>query len=637
MKLREKLLYSRPLWTLVIALFISFILIGIRQAGIIQDLELYAYDRFIQHRHVDDKQSPPIVLIQITEDDIQHFGYPINDGLMAQLLEKLSSYHPAAIGLDIFRDIPSEGRHQLESVLASNPNIVLIEKRIGDTIIYPEALADLAQIGFADLILDTDGVIRRAILMIWDQKDETQVYSSLSLHLALMYLNQYKITQSADPENASFFRLGNTAIKRFNFNDGGYSVADDGGYQVLLDYGYGTQLFESYNVSEILNKQIDPARISGKVILIGTTSASVKDQHDTPYTSAGVKPMYGIETHAHIVDQLIRAGVNGDSPVGTIQSINETSLVFALSFFGALLGVSIRSTRLQLLTIIVSTGFFLIFPLSLFSYGYWVPVVALWFAWGTAFLAGTFYIGYIERSERRIMMMLFGKFVTKKVAVDLWEHRDMFLHGGRPKPIKLFATVVITDLKDYTTVAERNDPTDVMSWLNRYMSEMTRIIESHGGIVEDYAGDGIKATFGVPVPRNEMEIIEDAQKAVKCALAMGGKLAAINQTWEGHGLSLERMRIGICSGLVTAGSIGSEERMSYTTIGDTVNVAARLESFNKHEFDQEKAGMVRVLIAQSTRDKLGPGYITSQIGEYYLKGRQNKTMIYRIFPGSASK
>ena len=270
----------------------------------------------------------------------------------------------------------------------------------------------------------------------------------------------------------------------------------------------------------------------------------------------------------------------------------------------------------------------------MFQNGYWIPVIAFWLAWGAAFLGGTLYIGYIERIERSMIMMLFGKFVTKKVAMDLWEHRDLFLHGGRPKPIKLIATVVITDLKDYTAVAEHRDPTDVMSWLNRYMSEMTRIIEMHGGIVEDYAGDGIKATFGVPIPRNDREITEDAQNAVNCALSMGGKLAAINQAWQGQGLPLDRMRIGICTGPVTAGSIGSEERMSYTTIGDTVNVAARLESFNKQEFEQEVAGSCRIMVEESTWKKLGPDFFTNYIGEYYLKGRKKKSTIYRVFPGT---
>ena len=627
----NRLLYNRTLLTVGIAFAISASIIWLRQLGIIQGVELYAYDRYIQQQPSYNAQSP-IVLIQVTEDDIQRFGHPINDGVMALLLEILLSYDPAAIGVDIFRDIPTQGRNRLESVLMNNPNIVLIEKRIGESVVYPYGLDHASQVGFADLVLDADGAIRRALLMIWDANEENQVNLSLALYLALMYLDQLGITQSADPDNNSFFRLGNTVIQRFNFNDGGYNIADDGGYQVLLDYSYGAHAFNSFDISEILDAQIDPSMISGKVIIIGTTSPSVKDHHETPYSSAGIIPMYGIEIHAHIVDQLIRAGLNGESPVRSIQEIHEISLIFALSLIGALLGVSIRPPWLYIFTILVAMGLFLFVPLKLFQLGYWIPIVAFWFAWAAAFLGGTLYIGYLERLERGMIMMLFGKFVTKKVAMDLWEHRDMFLHGGRPKPIKLVATVIITDLKDYTAVAEQSDPTDVMTWLNRYMSEMTRIIEMHGGIVEDYAGDGIKATFGVPVPRNEREIIEDAQNAVNCALSMGGKLAAINQTWQGHGLPLDRLRIGICTGPVTAGSIGSEERMSYTTIGDTVNVAARLETFNKQEFEQEMAGSFRVLIEESTWEKLGPEFNTCYKGEYYLKGRKKKSRIYRILP-----
>jgi adenylate cyclase len=629
----RRLLYHRPLIAVGIAFTISAAIISFRLFGLIQAIELSIYDRFIQHKTLAYAQHPPIILIQVTEGDIHRFGHPISDEIMAQLLEKSLSYNPAAIGLDIFRDIPTQGRNRLKSVLADNANIVLIEKRIGETVTPPTDFQYAAQVGFSDLIQDKDGVIRRALLMIWDDNDETRVSLSLALYLALMYLHHFDVIQSADPDNQNNFRLGNTVIHRFNATDGGYNIADDGGYQMLLDYGRGAHPFISLSMSEILDTQIDPALINGKIVIIGTTSPSVKDQHLTPYSRVDTTPMYGIEIHAHIADQLIRAGLNDEALVRPMAEIHEISLIFAFSLIGVLLGITIRPAWLFAVTLTIATGLFLIIPLLLFEYGYWVPVAAFWFAWGTAFLGGSLYVGYIERLERSMIMMLFGKFVTKKVALDLWKHRDVFLHGGRPKPIKLTATVIITDLKDYTAVAEQSDPTDVMAWLNRYMSEMTRIIEKHGGIVEDYAGDGIKATFGVPIPRNDQEIIEDAKNAVRCALCMGAALTAIHESWQGRGLPLDRLRVGICTGPVTAGSIGSEERMSYTTIGDTVNVAARLESFNKQEFEQEPRDTYRILVEESTWKKLGPEFQTDCIGEYYLKGRKKKSKIYRILTG----
>ncbi len=621
-------LSQRPLMAVCIAFVIAFLCIWLKLAGLLQALELAAYDHYIRLQPQTEHIPSAISLVKITEDDIQRFGHPLDDTHMAQTLATLQHLQPAAIGVDIYRDQPSHGREQLRQQLNTQQNVFFIEKRLGEQVLLPGDLQPLVASGFADLTPDDDGVIRRALLMFWD--DPQQTHFSLAVSLALTYLHQAGIQQSADPANPENFRLGSSVVTRLHPQHGGYSVVDTGGYQMLIDYA--RRGFSETTLSALLDGKVDPQLIHGKVVVLGTTSSSVQDNHETPFSRAEAMPSYGIEIHAHIIDQLIRMGLNQSQSLKFLAEHYEIIVMILLCFGGSFSAVLFRSFKSIALILIGSSLLLWFIPLQLFIAGLWLPTAAFAISWLSAFLVGNIYCGYIENREKKLVMMLFGKYVTRKVAADLWQHRELFLHGGHPKPVKLTATVLITDFKNFTTAIEKLSPETALTWLNRYMSSMTEVIEEHGGVVEDYAGDGIKACFGIPLPRNDAEATLDAQNAVLCAIAMGKKFVEINQTFQDQSIKLNKLRLGLCSGSVTAGSIGSEQRLSYTTIGDTVNVAARLENFDKESFDQEQVEAFRILVDHSTWMKLDVHFNTRFIGEYYLKGRQKISKIYRIFP-----
>ncbi len=187
-----------------------------------------------------------------------------------------------------------------------------------------------------------------------------------------------------------------------------------------------------------------------------------------------------------------------------------------------------------------------------------------------------------EKGQKAVLMQLFSKHVSPQVAESLWEQREQFLQGGRPRSQGLVVTSMFTDLQGFSTISEKQDPEILMKWLNTYLEMMTTTVMEHDGVVDDFFGDGIKINFGVPIPRNsEEEIAGDASNAVSCALAMERKMIKLNSMMVAQGYHPLRMRIGIYTGSVVAGSLGSADRMKYTTLGDTVNTAARLESFSK--------------------------------------------------------
>lgn len=237
-----------------------------------------------------------------------------------------------------------------------------------------------------------------------------------------------------------------------------------------------------------------------------------------------------------------------------------------------------------------------------------------------------------ERGQRNALMQLFSKHVSPEVAESLWDQREQFLDGGRPRSQNITATLLFTDLAGFSGVSEKFDPQTLMDWLNAYMEAITRVAMNHGGVVDDYFGDGVKVNFGVPIPRTtEQEIREDAIHAVDCALALEGEVLDLNASMEKRGLPTIRLRVGIYTGPVLAGSLGSADRMKYTTLGDNVNTAARLESYDKSlELPMLNGRPARILIGDATLDHLGDRYETLRVGELELRGKQDRVVVHCV-------
>jgi len=201
---------------------------------------------------------------------------------------------------------------------------------------------------------------------------------------------------------------------------------------------------------------------------------------------------------------------------------------------------------------------------------------------------------------------------------------------GLPRPQELTATVLFTDLVGFTTISEQfGDPGKLMLWLNEYMEVMTSCVMNHRGLVDKYMGDSIMSVFGVPVARtSEEEISRDAIDAIRCAMAMGTRLADLNSRWKEQNLPTVRMRVGIFTGHLIGGCIGSRrQRIEYTVTGDTVNIASRLESFNK-QFDSEN--ICRILIGESTWRYSCEQFLCRELGSMELRGKGQRVEVYQV-------
>jgi class 3 adenylate cyclase len=233
----------------------------------------------------------------------------------------------------------------------------------------------------------------------------------------------------------------------------------------------------------------------------------------------------------------------------------------------------------------------------------------------------------IQQSERKVLMGLFSRHVSKELADIIWSNREKFLQEGRITGQEVYVTVLFTDMRNFSTAAEAQAPGETLNWLNNYLGTIANEVLAYGGMVDKYIGDAVMAVFGVPIPHsNEVERTRDAQSAVAASLAIARKLAEMNDIWVAQGLPPVSTGIGINSGLVIAGSLGSSERLEYSVLGDAVNVASRLESFNK-EVD---GGPHHILISEETYRRLDNNFQTEFVGKFALKGKTQETGIYRV-------
>ena len=637
-----KVLHSPIGAVCVIGMCVFLFITALWRTRSLEGLELRTYDRFVGLQRNANGAAPRIALIQITEDDIRTLGHwPLSDANVADVLDRLARCNPRAIGLDIYRDLevpdPTDatGRQRLAAVFHQHPQIVAVMKLVGPrppAIPPPSFLVGTEQIGFSDILADADGRVRRGLLYL---EAGGTVAHALALRLAVLYLSAEGVVPRPDAANPALLQLGSVTFRPLQPNDGGYVGADTGGYQFMRDFPGEPSRFQAWPLTKVMRGEVPAHDIEGKVILIGVTAESVPDMFLTPQSGVTNESMAtrGLTLHAQMVSQLLSAALDRRRPLASIREWQEAALLLLCSLSGATLGLWTRSpARLLGATaaggcLIVALGWWA------FALGYWVPVVPSTLAWPFAMAGVTAYRVGQERRERAVLMRLFRSQVSPDVAEAIWQRRAEFLDTGRVRPQLLKATVLFSDIYGFTARSEKLDPVALQDWLNEYMGAMVDAVIRHHGVVDKFIGDAVMAVFGVPFARtSEEEVRRDSVNAVDTALTMIERLEELNRGWDQRGLPKAAIRVGIFTGPVVAGSIGSPDRLEYTVIGDTVNTASRLESVRDAAIDNgADTGQSRILIGEPTLRCLAEQFATEEVGLIQLKGKDEHVKVYRIF------
>ncbi|AFY35343.1 CHASE2 domain-containing protein [Calothrix sp. PCC 7507] len=552
------------------------LVIALRLTGLLQLLELAALDQFFLLRPQEAIDSR-IVIVEINEPDISKLGqWPISDAKLARVLENVKQQQPRAIGLDVYRDLPVNPGHQsLVKIFETTPNLIGVQKvsQKADSFLVesPPELKRLNQVGANDLPVDGDGKIRRGLLYL-NSKDGSAI-ESFGLKLALLYLKGEGITDKPAATNSNYLQLGKGIFPIFEADDGGYVRADAGSYQVLLNYRGAINRFAKVSLTDVLDNRIPPDLMRGKIILIGSTAESLKDLFLTPYSSSLFSPperMAGVTIHANLTSQILSAALDDRPQIKTLPEPWEWLWILVWSMVGAILCWEQRHSNSKTnklpVMILFAGGCLLGGSYLAFLCSWWIPVIPPLMALGWSAIAVIQYFAYSAGEMRQT----FGRYLTDEVVANLLETPSGLTLGGERRKV----TILVSDLRGFSAISEQLSPEQVVKILNLYLGAMTDVINQHKGTINEFIGDGIFVMFGAPISRED-----DSQRAIACAVAMQLAMQQVNQQNQQMNLPSLEMGIGINTGEVIAGNIGSQKRAQYTVIGSHVNLAARVETY----------------------------------------------------------
>jgi adenylate cyclase len=313
---------------------------------------------------------------------------------------------------------------------------------------------------------------------------------------------------------------------------------------------------------------VEPIQLKDKIILIGGTAAALHDLHTTPYG-----PLYpGVEVHANMIENILQQDfLERPSWVPVL----DVAIILVTGILLGVVALYFKAVGTAVL-LVVGVGGYLVFDYMLFTQqGLWVHTVFPVFSQFLVYFGITLYRFTFEEKEKRFIKSAFSQYLAPAVVEQLVENPKLLNLGGENKVLTAF----FSDLEGFSSISEQLTAGELVILLNEYLTEMTDIVMQYEGTVDKFEGDAIIAFFGAPI-----DFKDHATRTCYAALDMQKRLAQLRKIWKKKGRHELFMRIGINTGEVTVGNMGSESRFDYTMIGDPVNVAARLEGANKQYY-----------------------------------------------------
>jgi len=457
---------------------------------------------------------------------------------------------------------------------------------------------DLA--GFFNMFPEQDGVVRRLPAVM---KFKNSLYAPLSF-----------ITVSAYLDKPLSINIANHGVESINIGE--YNIPTDEIGHALINYRGPTKTFPHISITDILNENIDPDVLKDKIVMIGATAIGIFDLRVTPFSS--VFP--GLEIHANMVDTILSKKFLHQpawAALFDIMAILTTGLCIwlVLHRIGAISGA---------IAALLMFGIYIVLCQYMFAENGWIlnlvyPLVVITFVYTNV----TGYKYLVESRQKRFIKDAFSTYLAPAVVKHLMDSPEKLDLGGEERIITAF----FSDVQGFTSISEKLTATELVELLNEFLTEMTNIILEHEGTVDKFEGDAIIALFGAPNTLNNQ-----AEVACKTCIDMQNKLVELREKWKVEGKPALKMRIGLCTGHAVVGNMGSKTRMDYTMMGDTVNIAARLEGVNKvygtytMVSDSTYEAMIRDTEHQATDNRI----ISREIDSINVVGKNEPVRVYQL-------
>lgn len=575
------------------------LMVGLVSAGAMIILSLAPYGDFLENRTLDlwyRWQPPPpvpedLLIVAIDEPSFQELKlpWPWPRRLHAELIRRLDAAGARLIVLDIIFADPgppeddralAEAIRQADKVVLSATFEIARDPRFSRRILITPlpALGQAARCqGLSTIIPDADGVVRRFRLTLGG--------------LETLPLAAYRLLRPENPLPPPMTGLIHYA--------GPPRTLDTVSYYQVLDP----------------ERPLPAARIRGRVVLVGAvleatvTPRSQADAFYTPYFAGTGRLMAGVEIQGHILNTLLQGSWG-----------RELLLWQRLTLLaGVLVGASVSLSRLRpgpgflltagaiLLLLAASFAAFVVLRL-------WVPPFLLVAGLALAYSGNVLMHYLVESREKRWLRQAFSRYVSPEVVETIVAHPQRLELGGE----EVEATVLFADLEGFTSLSEHMPPRQLIQLLNEYFTPMTEIVLAHQGMLDKYIGDALMALWGAPVP-----LADHALLGCRAALEMQRAMSRLQAVWGERGLPLLTARLGLHSGPVVAGNVGSRERFNYTVLGDTVNLASRLEGVNK-------VYGTRILLSETTARLVEGRLLLRELDRVQVKGRGQPLTIYEL-------
>jgi adenylate cyclase len=651
-RLRLSTSHQRWLSKLGLAVAVALLIIVITQErilklGIIQRLELASIDYRFESRGTNSsfKDSSDVIIVEISEESFKSLPekWPWPRSYYAHLIRNLKAAGARSVGIDLILGKSTFGEkddEELRSAIRETGSVVLAGKAPQreseyEIITAHEDFGNMffhvdSSLGAVNVLSDADGVLRRYRPM-WGTNTSLLIpsfafavldryYALPALSIVENYSDHFNFIHAEIPKyDATTFLINfygpPQTFRRVNFAD----VIDDESLTTTEEAQTGAELnlFSDPDIGYLHN-----GMFNDKIILVGSMAPEEHDLFPVSF-ARGQRPgdnlMYGVEIHANVIESVLRNDFLRKQSATT-----EILLIFILTIVTFLVTSALKSSRTKHAFLVELNGFLFAMAeifvvgfaaLLLFNkYNYLMTAISPILAVLAGYVSSTVYHFVVERKQRMLIKTMFSTYVNPSVVEELITNPDKLKLGGERREL----SVLFSDIEGFTTISEQLESQELVSLLNEYLSTMTEIVLRNDGTLDKFEGDAVVAFWGAPIPQED-----HALRACRCAVQMQEALIEIRGVWQAQNKPRINVRIGINTGEMVVGNMGGARRFDYTVIGDSVNLASRLEGANK----QYHTG---ILVSERTYEFVKDQIRGRELDLIAVKGRSAPLRIFEL-------